>query len=181
MIKELKFGTQVEGKKNGVFVAITAESQIYLNYEDPTMSKEKRVAFYPMILMVERWDGKTGFVGGFQEPEHTLLETANKELLEEINLKVAETHSLIPVCAHELEWLVAHLLHLNLGKTSFKVLKDILTESVKAEHCISEGTAKWVHLADYGRNKGLNTLLNSNVLASAVKEELEIVIKRLAA
>lgn len=180
-VKELPFGTQIEGKKNGVFVAITTESQIYKNYHDPNMTEEYKNAYYPLVLMVERWDGKTGFIGGFQEPNMSLYETVVKETVEEAGIKEGFVEpQFVPVCAHELEWIVVHMYHINLGKQPLDILRAFLSEGSMAEHCISEGCLKWVHLADYGKNKGINTLLGSNVLASAVKEELEVILKRLS-
>lgn len=178
--KELPFGTEISGKRNGVFVAITVESQIYKNYHDPNMTEEYKNAYYPLVLMVERWDGKTGFIGGFQEPGMGLFETALKELAEEANIDDGfVAPQFVPVCAHELEWLVVHMYHVHLGKQPTSILKDFISHSTDAEHCVSEGCLKWVHLADYGKGKGLHTILSSNVLASAVKEELEVIVNRL--
>jgi hypothetical protein len=52
-------------------------------------------------------------------------------------------------------------------------------KAAQAEHAVVEGCPSWVHLADYGRGKGLDTILNSNMLSTAVREELEILIQRI--
>ncbi len=179
--KELQFGTEVEGKANAVFVALTVESDIYRDYEDPKMTPEYRAEFFPLVLMVERWDGKTGFVGGFQEPGQTFADTAKAELLEEVGINpdnfFGERLILQPSCTHELPKIVVHLFKAALGRRPISTLRSVLAIASMAPHSIAEGCAKWAHLKDYGKSKGVETLLASNVLASAVKEELETLFR----
>ena len=129
--------------------------------------------------MVQRWDGKLGFPGGFRDGDESLFECAQRELLEEVGFALTSDHRVAPLCAHELGTVVVNLHHLHLGQVEVDVLKNILLGALQAPHAFAEGIATWVHLADYGRGKGLQTVLGSNTLASAVKEELEIVLKRI--
>lgn len=177
MVREIAFGTAPEGKKQGVFVALTAESQLYKNYDDPTMTPEYRERYFPVVLMCLRWDGRLGFPGGFLEQGESLLDVANRELMEEVGFWGAL--DLEPLCSHETDKIVVHCYHLHFGKRDNDFLISFLQSSLRSDHVISEGTATWVHLADYGRGKGRDTLLSSNALATAVAEELEAVLKRL--
>lgn len=176
-IREVPFGTCVDGKKQGVFVALTAESQLYKNYDDPSMTPEYRSRYFPVVLMSFRWDGQLGFPGGFLESGEALIDVARRELLEEAGLH--GNFDLQPVCSHEADRIVVHLYHHHLGKVDNDFLASLIRNGSDSEHVISEGTPVLAHLADYGRGKGRDTLLNANVLATAVREELEEVIKRL--
>jgi hypothetical protein len=178
MLKKLPFGTQVEGKKNAVFVALTAKCKIYLDYNDPSMPPEDRAKAYPFVVMMQRWDGHCGFVGGFQEEGQSFLDCAKAELREEIAFVETSDDAFEPVCAHELDRLVVHMYQLDLGEVPMTTLRKILADAAHAEHSCSEGNPTWIHLADYGRGKGLPATLASNTLASAVKEELEILVAR---
>lgn len=178
-MNELPFGTQVKGKSEGVFVAITARSDIYRDYEDEKMSAEYRAAKYPLVLMMNRWDGKIGFVGGFREGDESLEDCARHELAEEAGIVDLPPARLRGLCTHEAEKIVVHLFHVDLGDLSKDALRAFLHAAVKAPHAIAEGSAFWAHLGDYGRGKGLHTLLGASTLALAVKEELEAVLGEL--
>lgn len=175
-ITEIPCGTPVQTKRNGAFIAVTASSQLYKNYEDPSMTEEYRSRWFPVVLMVNRWDGKLGFPGGFVDVGETIIEATIRELAEETKLVFSE-RELIPLCAHETPSIAVHLHWLDLGKLEVGELKAIIANAMTAEHSVVEGCPVWTHLADYGRNKGLNTTLNNNTLSTAVKEELEILLE----
>jgi 8-oxo-dGTP pyrophosphatase MutT (NUDIX family) len=177
MITERPYGTVVPGKKVGSFVALTATSQLYKNYEDPTMTAEYRARYFPVVLMIHRWDGRFGFPGGFAEEGENPADVAIRELSEEVG--IVNSGSLQGVCTHEADRLVVHFHHLHLGELDVTELQKILMKAAQAEHAVVEGCPSWVHLADYGRGKGLDTILNSNMLSTAVREELEILIQRI--
>lgn len=178
----------VSTKKATAFVALTAWSKLYADYNDPNMTKEYKQAKYPLVLMVHRWDGRIGFPGGFSEPGETPEQTAIREFKEEIGELVDNhieagyiTDPMQHLVSHEAPKIIEHLFHKPI-KTLLvaKQLQWILSESIKgAEHSVVEGTPIWVHLADYGNGKGLTTLLRSNNLATGVKEELECLVSRL--
>ena len=89
-LREVPFGTKVEGKREGVFIAFTAWSRIYENYDDPTMTAEYRASLFPLVLMMHRWDGAIGFVGGFVDNCRTIEEQAKIEAEEKSEPKVTE-------------------------------------------------------------------------------------------
>ena len=45
--------------KNSVFISIYCESNFYKNYEG--ISETKKQSIIPLVLMMNRWDGKIGF------------------------------------------------------------------------------------------------------------------------
>ena len=179
MLTEVEFGKMVPGKKNGTFIAVTAFSQLYKDYEDPTMSPERRVKYYPVVLMVDRWDCKMGFPGGFVDGNESLLEAVKRELKEEAGLP-SENLQIKPLCSHEAEKIIVHAFHCHLGNLTVQELKNVLSMGLKAEHSVVEGTLIWKHLAEYNNGKGLPVLLNSNTLALAVKEEHEATVAELS-
>jgi len=179
-IIDIPCGTPIPNKRNGAFIAITASCQLYLNYEDPSMTEEYRSRWFPVVLMVNRWDGKLGFPGGFVDDGETIIEATVRELIEETKISLRKDDVITPLCAHETPWIAVHLHWIDLGKLSVGNLQAIIAKAVTAEHSVVEGSPVWIHLADYGRNKGLNTTLNNNTLATAVKEELEILLSKMA-
>lgn len=175
------------GKRNGVFVAITCKSKIYKDYDDPKMTPEYKNSLFPLCLMMQRWDGRVGFPGGFvdldldgktQEEALELLETeAWRELYEETGLEREEKAKLEFIRSDKVkDELVVHLFHFHIShELSVDDLRDAIAIAVDAKDFLSEGSPFWAHLYD----EGLQTLLNANTLASCVKEELETVVERI--
>lgn len=176
-IREVPFGTIVEGKRVGAFVAVTAWAPIYADYDDPTMTAEYRASLFPMVLMIHRWDGAIGFVGGFLDEGSTIEEQVLKETKQEIGTHLVGTLS--PLVSHEAERMVLHLYRHEICRGNVngavEAMRNIVTAAARAEHSVAEGNAFWAHLADYGRGKGWRRLRDSNVLSDAVGEELDAV------
>lgn len=178
-ITEVDFYDMDTTTRHGVFVAITAMSRIYADYNDPTMTAEARGGLYPMVLMTFRWDGRIGFVGGFVDKGRSLREQIHVEMAEEANFLV-DPDVLVPLIAHRTPRITVHLFHHHLGELSRDELATILAKATAAEHAISEGVMVWAHLAEYGPTRGWPNLRGSNMLATAVAEELDVVRSKLA-
>jgi ADP-ribose pyrophosphatase YjhB (NUDIX family) len=171
MLREVPFGTKVEGKREGVFIAFTAWSRIYENYEDPTMTDEYRASLFPLVLMMHRWDGAIGFVGGFIDKGRSIEEQAEIEAEEEVGVDRHKI-TLLPLIAHETDRMVVNLYRLDVSDDS---VYGWIEEASLADHSVAEGNAFWAHLADYGRGAGWERLRNSNSLSTAVGEELDAI------
>lgn len=155
VIREIPFGTAVAGKRQAVFVAFVTWSMIYESYDDPSMTSEYRASSFPMVLMMFRWDGSIGFVGGFLEEGRSIHEQAVEEVREEIGISVLR-EELIDFISHETDDMVVHLFRYELPAM---LMKNMLSLAAKAQHSISEGTAVWAHLADYSRGAGWQRVL----------------------
>jgi hypothetical protein len=64
-----------------------------------------------------------------------------------------------------------------LGKLSVDDVKNILNKALHSKDAVAEGTPILVHLEPYSQYNGLNKFMESNCLASAVKEETEKVLE----
>jgi len=176
---EVPFGSAIAGSKEGCFVMLTARSKIYENYEhvdDATKQKPHRV-----VLMVARWDGRIGFPGGMREANESLEQAVRREAQEEVNFDIGD-RAITPVCSHHIVRgkIVVHAHHVDLGNVDVDTLKKISRDAVDARHFASEGTPFWLHLADYGKGKGHQAMMNSGALTSAVREELEALLQRIS-
>lgn len=180
LVRELPFGTTISGKKNGAFVAMTLKSKLYENYGDPTVDPEQIVN---IVVMCQRWDGLQGLIGGFVDPGESIEDCAIREVGEEVNFPL-QKQSLEPLATHELDRVVVHAFHVDLSKNGElwkdKQVKDLFHTMSNAKHLIVEGNPIFVHMKTYDKwGKGFKNTINSNTLASAVKQELEILAAKL--
>jgi len=166
--RELDSPLSIPGKRDAVFAAIVWTNFLpYEDYEDVKLRDQQ----HNLVLLVNRWDGRIGFPGGKVEEGESHLQALERELLEEVGFDVALNQGLEPealhwLCSHELEKVVVHLYVLHSGMSPRTALHSVS----RADHALSETCGAFVlHLADYS----LPTLKNSNMLASAVREELE--------
>lgn len=174
-IKEVPFGTVVEGKLQGVFIALTAWVCIYADYHG-NLPEAARKAMYPMVLMMQRWDGAIGFPGGKVDAGEDLVGAAVREAFEEAGLVIFPS-ALTPLYAHEAGNIVVNLFRVDrsLAASTFESLRRTLRDAADARDAIAEGSPFWAHLADYGKDGGWKRLRNSNMLSTAVAEELDAV------
>lgn len=132
-----------------------------------------------VVIGTHRWDGLQGLIGGFCDAGETFPQTVVREVREEINLEITEAQ-LQPLATHELARVVVHAYHVDLGELPVEYLQLLVGSMARAKHLIAEGTPIVIHLKTYDKwGKGLKRTLASNTLASAVKEELEILIAKL--
>lgn len=186
MIREVDFGTVVPGKHQGVFVAVTAWARVWAEHHAAKSGDARDARYlYPLVLMMQRWDGAIGFPGGKVDPGETdLLAAGVREGFEEAGISLVAS-DLSPVCAHEADRIVVNLLHVEAGRheqsfnlireMSMDFLREILRNAASARDAIAEGSPFWAHLADYGKGQGWRKLRDSNMLSTAVGEELDAV------
>lgn len=181
-VRQVEFGNTSITKRQGAFAVITAMAPIYETYDQVPV--ETQVKDHCVTIMMNRWDGRIGFPGGnVDEGDESLAHAAVRELREELNY-LARPKDLVPLRSDVInEFITVHAFHLDLGKVPFKVIKRILSEGMKSEHVVAEGTPFAAHLENYRNgkgeiNNGLIHLVNSTSLVSAVKEELvEVCVK----
>ena len=165
-MKTIEFDKKINGKRQAAFVTLYAlDSKPWLNYQG--LPDEKRQRVVPTCVMINRYDGKMGFVGGFVEPKESLEEAVRREVKEEIGYSISLP--LKEVVAHELDNITTYSFAL---KLPYLELLRIQQEALKAPHFGSELTGVFLaHLYDYGGQRGLVNLMGNN-LAPSVREEM---------
>ncbi len=121
------FGRET-GKRDMAFCIVYAKNtQPYINYHE--VADPKMVM--PTVLMMARWDGKLGFIGGnVDATDNSLKEAVMRELKEEINY-IADESRLVPFTTFANEKMNIHAFTYEVTE---KELKEIFRESLNAEH-----------------------------------------------
>lgn len=183
-IKRIPFGQTNPDKKNAVFLAIYVEEFAPWKY----FKDQTREIRCPGVIMVDRWDGRSGFPGGTAEPGESLLEALMREIKEEIgiNIKPDKVHG---IASHEWK-IVTHLYGLKVTEMEFFHLfyhilnnfsRSILLHSYEepdTSHFMSEITGiKIVPLVEH-HGKGINKFME-NSFAGSSDLELKIILDEL--
>lgn len=174
MVEKINLLSNPASQKEAVFVAFTTTHTIWENYHETT--EEGRQFEVPLVLMVQRWDGCKGFIGGNVDEGETLLTALSRELKEEANFVMSEDEflSLSPVCSHKTEKNVTHLFT---GEISFTRMKQLIANSVKSEHFMSEIVGLLpIPFVNYPHKKSFDTFIKDQ-FAATVKEEIKELIK----
>lgn len=162
--------------KNASFVAIYARG-ITPWINDESLPQEARETSVSGVLVLNRWDGRSGFLGGNVDQGETIVEGAVRETLEEGNYTLKEDE-LKPICSHNFQAGRNTLsTHLFAKEVSVKELFEIQANIVNGRDYGSEiFGSNIVLLGDFGRGKGLPKYLGTP-MATTVKEELmELII-----
>ena len=173
-MKELEFGKLNE--KNGVFIAFHLKSKVYKGYQSvPENVQNKDI---PQVLLLQRWDSKLGFVGGFVDDGEDLETAAKREAMEEINFDfdLLQQFQLKPVCTHQIkENMNVHLFSVEIDADYKRmILKNAMAASdFEAEVC---GVVFQQIFEMKGR--GFKEFLENGYFAPAVAEELECLVKK---
>lgn len=134
-------------KTNAVHAACVLE-----DYFDPRYPKIKP---FPMVLMINRWDGKIGFPGGKVDSGESVKEALFREIYEEIGLKVTDAKFL---SFQEKDNKRYDLYYVDLGKYNEKA-KNVFFPFEKlrsAKDAISETAGIfWLHAAKHAWPKFL--------------------------
>lgn len=176
MIKPIKLGSNPDNMSQAVFVALVSESKVWKHYDG--VSAEVRETVVPLVLMLQRWDGVKGFVGGEVEDGETLKEAVSRECFEEIGLSLyeAEIDSAYLVSSHQTKSRVTHLMVL---QVSPERMVEAVKGAINAEHFMSETVAAMpIQFINYPHKKAFNNFIQSQ-FASTVKEEVADLINAL--
>jgi len=160
------------------FVALVAWVPLYEDYSAKYTRSMYGDKLFPVVLLMNRWDGMIGFPGGKAEGDETAKLAARRELLEETEYYVT-IDKLIHCHGYTTDKVVGHLYIHNLGIVTKQFLCDVIVTATQAQGFISEGSPFWAHLMDYGKENGWTKLRNSSGLATSVPEELDVVRKYL--
>lgn len=171
-ISPIAFGQRTTIKKEAVFVALYLEEKIYQRYEG--LTAEQQNTPIPIVLMLNRFDGQIGFLGGTVEIGESLEVALKRELLEEsgYNLTPDDIKNLQAICSHEADNVVTHLYAL---KISAKTLKEIFSHQHKAEHFLCEGTLIAPHFINYPHINAFDNFMNNNFALTVIDEIPELI------
>lgn len=169
MIKSLPLLTNPTEQKQAVFLAFVSKHPIWKDYDH--IAEEDKNLEVPLVLMLQRWDGLKGFVGGEVEPGEELLTALKREVEEEIgyNMKEEDMLNLRPVSSHQTPDIVTHLFTL---EVDFNKMKGIVEKSLFAPHAMSEIVSVMpVPFINYPHRKSFDNFMENN-FACTVKEEV---------
>lgn len=182
IIKRIPFGQINTAKKNAVFLAIYVEDFAPWKYFKDQMQDLR----CPGVIMLDRWDGRSGFPGGTLESDESLIDALMREVKEEIgiNIRPNKVHG---IASHEWK-IVTHLYGLKVTEMEFFHLfyhilnnfsRSILLHSYEEpdeSHFMSEITGiKIVPLVEH-HGKGINKFLD-NSFAGTSREDLLIFMR----
>jgi len=181
-IKRIPFGQINSEKENAVFLAIYVKDIApWKHFKDDI--KHTRC---PVVIMIDRWDGRMGFPGGGIKKNETLLYALKREIYEEIGIRVKEDkiHSIAShewkIVTHfyglevkELEFL--HIYHHILNNFSRSILLHAYEEGDESRFMSETTGIKIVPIIEHV-GKGINKFLE-NSFAGATRQDLEIFLK----
>lgn len=174
-ISKLEVGSNPNNKKQAVFIMAYAETDIWRNYDE--VSKEAQKTIVPLVIMLQRWDGTIGFIGGNVDSGESLNSAAIREFSEESGYALSsdQIKKIDFVCSHETDNIVTHLMTI---KVTEYVLRDILINSHKAKHFMSEGSLFTTQMINYPHMKSFDNFMKNN-FAITVKEQIMEVVDKL--
>lgn len=128
----------------------------------------------PVILLLERWDGRQGFIGGEVDNGESIFEAAIREAEEETTWKPNE---------NKVKPLISHSFAITTHSHSYEVetleeLETIRKNIENSKHWMDEITGSSLsYIGDLGRSKGLTQVLKKNMATSCVEELVHLIIK----
>ncbi|MNV53434.1 hypothetical protein D3C71_1455820 [compost metagenome] len=169
-MRPLLFGTNPDGKAQGVFVAFHAK-HILTNEDNGDRFSPLLGESVPVVLMINRLDGMISFPGGSVELGETLADAAVREIREELGY-VIEKKSLVPIVSYD-TGIVAHLFAV---EVDFETLLKIQIQAIKVRKACSEVTGTFVahvvhNIPPFLGKRGICSVFSS-ALIPGVREEL---------
>lgn len=158
--------------KESVFIAIHCESQFYQNYDG--ISEAKKQTIIPLVIMMNRWDGKIGFIGGQVDPGEDVLTALVREVKEETGFELTSHHvsSIKKVSSSFYNENKISFFELSLNKNDFNLL---LSQQHLAEHYLTEGHLMTVHFINYEHMPSFNNFIQNNFSATAKDEIYQLI------
>jgi U8 snoRNA-decapping enzyme len=162
----------------GSFVAIVAKDARPL-FKDLRLSEEIRNTEIPVVLMINRVDGKIGFPGGTMEEGETPIQTALREVGEEIGILWEQDDA-------ELEYVgqttyeddrIDLSTHLFVQFVDYSDLTSICDEIRLCDHFGSEING-FVELGIFNHRKGGYSEFLKNNFPHTAKEQLEMLVEK---
>lgn len=161
---------------SGSFLAIVAkDARPYENY--PHVDKRVSDMEIPIILMINRWDGKIGFPGGTIDAGETALQAVIREAIEEIDAEFEPDElEYVGVTRYE-DDRIDLTTHLYAYFTDYEELKDIALGITEAEHFGSEATGFVMIQCVDSKKGGYSEFLKNNFPPTA-REQLENLVEK---
>lgn len=182
-VQRVPFGHMDHTKLNAVFIAIYVQEISPWKYFTEDIKHVK----CPAVIMIDRWDGRSGFPGGTMEKDEPLLEALYREVKEEIGIRV-RTEQVHPIVSHENSKIVTHLFGLKVNELEFLHIyyhilnnfsRSILLHAYEegdASHFMSEITGiKIVPIVNHG-GKGIHKFMQ-NSFAGGAKEDIKVFLQ----
>lgn len=168
----------VPGKRKAAFVIFYClKWKPWENYREA--DAERKGLNIPTCLIINRWDGVMGFIGGMVDKNESLEEAAKREVFEEIGHKLDA--NLEPIVAHDIGPITTHVFGCEL---SSEEIIHIHKDASLAEDFGSEITGAFLpHLIDYdaetkNRKGGIAELLKGSMAPSLREELVHFLLKK---
>lgn len=184
--ERIPFGEIDTKGENAAFLAIYTDNISPWKYFNSDISHIE----CPALIMIDRWDGRSGFPGGTREGDEPLLKTLKREIKEEIgiNINKGKVH---PIVSHKgkitthlygmrvIEAEFFHIYYHILNNFSRSIMLHTYEEQYET-HFMSEITGiKIVPIVEH-QGKGINKFLE-NSFAGSGKQDLLVMIDEIFA
>jgi len=162
-----------KNKKEAAFIAIYAKDfQPWLKVKD--IEEESKVKKVNLVLMLNRWDGYTGFPGGLIELGEDNITGAIRETFEEIDYKILNSNSLKHISTNVLPEITVYLYAIEVSVIEIFNIQKNLTNAIDYGSEIMGSNL--VILNDLKDNKGFFTF-KKTPMPKKVLKDLEILRK----
>nr|WP_229649548.1 NUDIX hydrolase [Vibrio splendidus]MCC4880877.1 NUDIX hydrolase [Vibrio splendidus] len=160
------------GERNAAFIGFYLKSKVWSGFDGLPVSVQD--ADVGQVCLIFRWDARFGFPGGLVDDGELIIDAAVREAKEEINFSV-DPDRLNLLSTHQVKAdLNAHFYFCEISELE----RDYITQNAhKACHFGSEmAGVVFLQCVRGHEGKGLEQFLSTNILAPAVRQELELLI-----
>lgn len=180
-MQKIQFGTNQKNidnqdKKQASFVLFFLRN--YFPWKNnPEYSEEIQNTSTSVVLILNRWDGRDGFVGGFVESGEDILEATYREYIEEINLdtNIYLKENFKPLCSYSFN-ITTHAFSYELF--SIEDMKILASNILNSKHYLDEITGfNLAFISDLGNKKGLAQIYKRNFSSSCLEQLQELILR----